>query len=79
MNYSKKGLKKNQKALNSRAPKNVHKLIISLAGIICVCALGGVIVGASAVIGIFDACIDTAPEVSASDIVASGQSSFVYD
>ncbi len=79
MNYSKKGLKKNQKALNSKAPKMAHKLLITLAGALCVCILGVVIVAVSAVIGVFDACIDTTPDISASDVIASGQSSFVYD
>ncbi|MCD7862954.1 MAG: transglycosylase domain-containing protein [Lachnospiraceae bacterium] len=72
-------MKHTQKKLNSKANKNLHKLFLFAAGAVCVCVLGAVIILGAAAIGIFDACIDTAPDVSASDIVATGQSSFVYD
>ncbi len=72
-------MKHTQKELNSKAHKNLHKLFLFIAGAACVCVLGVVIILGAAAIGVFDACIDTAPDVSASDVVATGQSSFVYD
>lgn len=79
MNYGKRGIKLQAKALNSGTGKWGKKL--SLFGLYMILALfiGLVIIGGSAGIGIFNGIKDTAPDISNIDVTPSGFSTFVYD
>ncbi|MBR4060557.1 MAG: transglycosylase domain-containing protein [Lachnospiraceae bacterium] len=79
MNYSKNGLKQKQKQMNSKSEKFGRKVFINICKIFLVLAVSGVIIGGSAALGAFKGCIDTAPEISSSDVAPEGFSTFVYD
>lgn len=79
MNYSKKGLKQKQQQMNSKADKFGRKIFINICKLFIVIILAGVIIGGSAALGAFKGCIDTAPEISSSDVAPDGFSTFVYD
>ena len=77
MNYSKNGLKQKQKQMNSKSEKFGRKVFINICKIFLVLAISGVIIGGSAALGAFKGCIDTAPEISSSDVAPEGFSTFV--
>lgn len=79
MNYSKDGLKQKQKQMNSKSEKFGRKVFINICKIFLVLTVSGVIIGGSAALGAFKGCIDTAPEISSSDVAPEGFSTFVYD
>ena len=79
MNYSKNGLKQKQKQMNSKSEKFGRKVFINICKIFMVLAVSGIIIGGSAALGAFKGCIDTAPEISSSDVAPEGFSTFVYD
>ena len=79
MNYSKNGLKQKQKQMNSKSEKFGRKVFINICKIFLVLAVSGIIIGGSAALGAFKGCIDTAPEISSSDVAPEGFSTFVYD
>lgn len=79
MNYSKKGLKKKQQMMNSKSEKLGRKIFIHICKLFLLVAVVGVIIGGSAALGAFKGCIDTAPEISSSDVAPDGFSTFVYD
>lgn len=79
MNYGRKGIKKQQLALNAKGPKWGHKLLFIFAvfAIVGVVAVG--ILGASMGIGAFKGILATAPDPESLSVAPSGKSSFVYD
>ncbi len=79
MNYSKKGVRAKQKALNSKSKKWGHKFTLSVIKLSLLLLLGVGIIGISAGIGVFRGIISTAPDISNIDVSPSGFSSFVYD
>lgn len=79
MNYSKKGLKQKQQLMNSKSEKLGRRVFINICKLFLVIAISGVIIGGSAALGAFKGCIDTAPEISSSDVAPDGFSTFVYD
>ncbi len=79
MDYSKKGLKQKQLHINSKSEKLRRKFFINISKVFLVFAIAGVIIGASAALGAFKGCIDTAPDISSSDVAPDGFSTFVYD
>ena len=79
MNYSKKGVRAKQKALNSKSKKWGHKFGLSIMKLCLLLLLGVGIIGVSAGIGAFRGIISTAPDISKIDVSPSGFSSFVYD
>ena len=79
MNYSKNGLKQKQKQMNSKSEKFGRKVFINICKIFLVLTVSGIIIGGSAALGAFKGCIDTAPEISSSDVAPEGFSTFVYD
>ncbi|MBO4680205.1 MAG: transglycosylase domain-containing protein, partial [Lachnospiraceae bacterium] len=74
-----RGIKKQQLALNAKGPKWARKLLLLLAVAACVCIIGVGIVGAAVGIGAFNGLLSTAPDLSQSDIGPTGLSSFIYD
>jgi len=79
MNYSKKGLKQKQQQMNSKGDKLTRKILILFCKFAVTAALAVVIIGACAALGAFKGCIDTAPDITSSDVTAEGFSGFVYD
>ena len=79
MNYGRKGIRRQQLALNAKGPKWARKLLLLLAVAACVCIIGVGIVGAAVGIGAFNGLLSTAPDLSQSDIGPTGLSSFIYD
>lgn len=79
MNYSKKGVKAKQIALNSKSKKWTHKIALCGIKILLIGILTVGIVGICVGMGAFRALIDTAPSFSADEVAPSGYSSFVYD
>lgn len=79
MNYSKKGVQKKQKALNSKSVKWGKKLGVTFLEVILILVIGAGIIGISAGIGVFKGILATAPDISNIDVSPSGFSTFVYD
>lgn len=79
MNYGKRGVRKKQKALNSKSVKWGKKLGITVVELILIAFIAAVIIGSSAGIGVFKGIIATAPDISNIDVTPSGYSTFVYD
>ena len=79
MNYSRKGIRAKQKALNSKTIKWERKLILSLFELILIAVIGLGICGVAAGIGAFKGILSDTPSIRFSDIVASGQATIVYD
>ncbi len=79
MNYGKRGIVKQARAMNSGTDKWGKKL--SLFGFYLVLAsiIGLVIIGSSAGIGVFKGIIDTAPDITNINVTPTGFSTFVYD
>ena len=79
MNYSKKGVRARQKALNSKTVKWERKLFLLVIKLGIVAILG---VGICAVAGGIEAyrgILASTPNIRLSDVVASGQATIVYD
>ena len=79
MNFSKQGVLKKQRALNSTSGKWGRKIVLYtiisalialIAVFICAVALG---------IGAFKGILANTPKIRLSDVVASGQATIVYD
>ena len=79
MNYTRRGIKKRQKAMNSPVTKVGKFCGVSLftAGIFCVVVAG--VAGLCAGIGLFMGVVDTAPDISNVDVAPAGYSTTVYD
>ena len=79
MNYGRRGIKKQQLALNAKGPKWARKLLLLLAVAACVCVIGVGIMCAALGIGAFNGILSTAPDLTQANIGPVGLSSFVYD
>lgn len=79
MNYSKKGVRKKQKALNAKSVKWGKKLGFTFIQVILLFIISAAVLGACAGIGVFKGVIDTAPDIGNIDVTPSGFSTFVYD
>ncbi|MCH5253589.1 MAG: transglycosylase domain-containing protein [Lachnospiraceae bacterium] len=79
MNYGKKGVRKKQKALNSRSVKWGKKLGFTFIQVILIFMISAAVLGTCAGIGVFKGILATAPEIGNIDVTPSGFSTFVYD
>lgn len=79
MNYSKKGVRAKQRALNSKIIKWEHKLLLTVVELLLVAVIGAGICGASAGIGAYRGILASTPSIRLGDVVASGQATIVYD
>ena len=79
MNYSKRGVRKKQKALNAKGGKWGKKLGFTFVQVFLLFLISIAVVGASAGIGVFTGILATAPEIGNIDVTPSGFSTFVYD
>ena len=79
MNYSKKGIKRKQKQLNSTSVKIEKMFLLYFLKAILVCIIGVGIVGCCMGIGIFNGILASSPDISTLDVTPSGYATFVYD
>ena len=79
MNYGKKGVRKKQKALNSKSKKWGRKLGFTFVQVFLIFIISVGIIGASAGIGVFKGILASAPDIGNIDVTPSGFSTFVYD
>jgi penicillin-binding protein 1A len=79
MNYGKRGIVQQARALNSGTDKWGKKFSLFGIYIILAMIIGVVIIGASAGIGVFNGIRDDAPDITNIDVTPSGFSTFVYD
>ncbi|MBO4980493.1 MAG: transglycosylase domain-containing protein [Lachnospiraceae bacterium] len=79
MNYSKKGVRAKQRALNSKSSKWTRKLILTAFKVFFIAILCVGICGVAAGIGAFRGILACTPQIRLSDVVASGQATIVYD
>lgn len=79
MNYSKKGVRAKQRALNSKSSKWARKITLICVKLALVAIIGIGICGVSAGIGAFMGILSSTPTIRLSDVVASGQATIVYD
>ena len=79
MNYGKKGVRKKQKALNSKSKKWGKKLGFTFVQVFLMLVISGAIIGAAAGIGVFKGILASAPDIGNIDVTPSGFSTFVYD
>lgn len=79
MNYSKRGVRKKQKALNAKGGKWGRKLGFTFVQVFLLFMISAAILGVSAGIGVFKGILATAPDIGNIDVTPSGFSTFVYD
>ena len=79
MNYGKRGIVQQARALNSGTDKWGKKFSLFGFYIMLALILGIVIIGSSAGIGVFNGIRDNAPDISNIDVTPRGFSTFVYD
>lgn len=79
MNYGKKGVRKKQKALNSKSSKWGRKIALTCFKVVLIAIVGVGICGVSAGLGVFRGILSSTPNIRLSDVVASGQATIVYD
>ena len=79
MNYSKRGVRSKQRALNSTGKKWKRKLVLGIVMLILFVVIGAGICVASAGIGLFKGILNTTPQIRLSDVVAVGEATIVYD
>ena len=79
MNYSKRGVKKKQKALNAKGGKWGKKLGFTFVQVFLLFLISVAVIGVSAGIGVFKGVLATAPDIGNIDVTPSGFSTFVYD
>ncbi len=79
MNYSKRGVRQKQKALNSKTGKWARKFVLTCVKLTLVACFGVGICGAAAAIGMFHGILEDTPNIHVSDVIAPGQATIVYD
>lgn len=79
MNYSKRGVRKKQKALNAKGGKWGKKLGFTFVQVFLLFLISAAVLGVSAGIGVFKGILATAPDIGNIDVTPSGFSTFVYD
>ncbi len=79
MNYGKRGIVRQARALNSGTDKWGKKISLFGFYILLSLIIGLVIIGTSAGIGVFNGIKDGAPDITNIDVTPSGFSTFVYD
>lgn len=79
MNYGKKGVRKKQQALHSKATRWAKKIGFAFIQVCLIAIIGVGIIGLSAGVGMFKGVLATAPDISNIDVTPTGFSTFVYD
>ena len=79
MDYSKRGVRAQQRALNSKSKKWQRKLGITLIKLLLAAFIALGICGISAGIGAFQGILSATPQIRLTDVVAVGEATIVYD
>ncbi|MCR5402597.1 MAG: transglycosylase domain-containing protein [Butyrivibrio sp.] len=79
MDYGKRGIVRQARALHSGTGRWEKKLSLFGLYVVLAAIIGSVIIGASAGIGVFNGIRDGAPDITNIDVTPSGFSTFVYD
>lgn len=79
MDFSKRGVRKKQRILNSRGANWSHKLILTGIKLLIAGFFGLIICGVAGGIGIFRGILSSTPVIRISEIVADGEATIVYD
>lgn len=79
MNYGKKGVRAQQKTLNSKTVKIQRKILLGVLKLSLIAMIGICICGAAAGIGMFKGILSSTPIIHLSSVVASGEATIVYD
>lgn len=79
MNYSKRGIKKKQKQLNSTGKKVGRMFLLYILKAVLVFIIGAGIVGCCFGIGMFNGILASSPDISTLDVTPSGYATFLYN
>lgn len=79
MNYSKKGVREKQRALNSKGTKIKKMMGITLVKALLIALISFCVIMLCMGIGIFNGIIATAPDISTIDVTPSGFATILYD
>ncbi len=79
MDYSRRGIKKRQKAINSPTTKAGKFCGVSLFTVVAFSVVLAGVVGLCVGVGLFMGVVDTAPDISNVDVAPAGYSTTVYD
>lgn len=79
MNYSKKGIRKKQRKLNSKSTKFWKMFLLTFMKAFLACILAVIVIGGCMGIGMFKGILASAPDISSLDVVPSGYATVVYD
>lgn len=79
MNYSKKGIRKKQRKLNSKSTKFGKLFLLTFMKAFLACILAVIVIGGCMGIGMFKGILASAPDISSLNVVPSGYATVVYD
>lgn len=79
MDYSRAGIKKKQRQLNSKGTKIKKMLGINLIKALLICGISMVIIGACLGVGMFKGILASTPDFSTIDVTPSGYATYLYD
>lgn len=79
MNYSKKGIRKKQRKLNSKSTKFGKMFFLTFFKAFLACIVAVAVIGCCMGIGMFKGILASAPDISSLDVVPSGYATIVYD
>ncbi|MCM1192430.1 MAG: transglycosylase domain-containing protein [Butyrivibrio sp.] len=79
MNYGKKGIRAQQRTLNSKTVKIERKILLGILKLSLLAFIGFGICGAAAGIGIFMGIRSSTPVIRLDSVIASGEATIVYD
>lgn len=79
MNYSKKGIRKKQRKLNSKSTKFGKMFLLTFMKAFLACILAVIVIGGCMGVGMFKGILASAPDISSLDVVPSGYATVVYD
>ncbi|MBR5116159.1 MAG: transglycosylase domain-containing protein, partial [Lachnospiraceae bacterium] len=79
MNYSKQGIRAQQRLIAASSGKWGMKLWVLIQGAVLLGLIGGFLIGMSGGMGLLTGIISTSPDIGMIDVTPSGFSTFVYD
>lgn len=79
MNYTQRGVRAKQQALNSKSGKFGRKLILNTTIIILIAVLMIGVWGASAAFGMYKGILESTPRISSDQVAPVGAATFIYD
>ena len=79
MNFTKRGIRKQEKALLGHTEKLYHKFSVLVFHVVIIAAVAAIAIGAALGIGAFRGVLSAAPDISGITVTPRGYSTFVYD